>query len=362
MNKQDYEQKRRECWESFKFVLRAPYTSIKVFHLIFDRAYALGKQEKDKEKPGYGQTIKGWVACDKDGMLRLHYDKPGRTDGGYWQGGFKSSYLPTAVVLPIVWESDPIEVDVTIKPHLTSDAEEEEMLTVPRSKVQEMWQRVYEQEAKYSKTEQNPTTREELYYNRGIMSVIDTLFGPKCLPDKNSPKVERLEKNDEPKYHKGEKVMHKGVLRVIDLIDTVTHRYHLSNGNYYAEWVDESDLEPYTEPDTSHETPVCENHSDNTSQKEVNVNSNRNLSQETANCDKEFDNILKDSFSKERRLNIAAMAMQGILSNSLLMERKFPVTNQDEVVHCALAYADALISKCESSAQPLCHAKKGGQE
>ena len=34
----------------------------------------------------------------------------------------------------------------------------------------------------------------------------------------------------------------------------------------------------------------------------------RNLSQETANCDKHFDNILKDSFRNERRLNMAASA------------------------------------------------------
>lgn len=50
MNQEECEQKKRECWESVKFVLRASYTSIKVFHLIFDRAYALGKQEKDEVK------------------------------------------------------------------------------------------------------------------------------------------------------------------------------------------------------------------------------------------------------------------------------------------------------------------------
>lgn len=70
--------------------------------------------------------------------------------------------------------------------NLTSDAEGEEMLTVSRKKVQEKWQRAYEQEAKYSEAEQNPTAREELYYNRGIISVIDTLFGSKCLPDEPS--------------------------------------------------------------------------------------------------------------------------------------------------------------------------------
>lgn len=42
---------------------------------------------------------------------------------------------------------------------------------------------------------------------------------------------------------------------------------------------------------------------------------NANLSQETSNCDNHFDNIFKDSFAKERRLNIAAMIIQGIMAN-----------------------------------------------
>lgn len=69
------------------------------------------------------------------------------------------------------------------KHNLTSDAEGEEMLTVPRKKVEEKWQRAYEQEAKYSRAQDSPVAREELYYNRGILSVLDTLFGANCLPD-----------------------------------------------------------------------------------------------------------------------------------------------------------------------------------
>lgn len=203
----------------------------------------------------------------------------------------------------------------------------------------------------------------------GRLAVLIELFGSKCLPDETKDETKNDTKEPtpaEPKYHVGDWV------RVVSIdkhghIGQITEVEYEYGCNYYrvsgAEgWhFLEKNLEPYTDPNTSHETPVCENHSDNTSQKEVNVNSNRNLSQETANCDKEFDAIIKNNLSKERRLNIAAMAMQGILSNSLLMEM-FPVTNQVQVVHCALAYADALISECESSAQPLRHAKKGGQE
>lgn len=95
------------------------------------------------------------------------------------------------------------------------------------------------------------------------------------------------------------------------------------------------DLEPYTEPEEE----------------------SRNLSQETANCDKHFDNILKDSFRNERRLNIAAMAMQGILSNPLLLKIAIK-TYQEEigspdlyvaVAKAAKEQADALIAECEQS-------------
>lgn len=77
--------------------------------------------------------------------------------------------------------------------NLTSDAEGEEMLTVPRKKVKEKWQRACEQEAKYGRAQDSPVAREELYYNRGILSILDTLFGTKCLPD------ELNEDNSRPK-------------------------------------------------------------------------------------------------------------------------------------------------------------------
>lgn len=113
----------------------------------------------------------------------------------------------------------------------------------------------------------------------------------------------------------------------------------LENGNYYLygmgnEYPEDSLtlVEPYTKPTDFG--------------KEVNFptkKQSRNLSQ---NCDKQFDNILKDGFRNERRLNIAAMAMQGILSCDLCQ-------NPDTLAKSALLYADALIAECE---------KKGGEE
>ena len=241
--------------------------------------------------------------------------------------------------------------------NLTSDAEGEEMLTVPRKKVQEKWQRAYEQEAKYSKAEQNPTTREELYYNRGIISVIDTLFGSKCLPDETvsdcyqlteqkpaEPKKSRCEKCGapnssicahmncqeyisqpepklaEPKYHIGEEVRYNGyVYEVEGLVGK--NRYALKGLNFDLEEDMIEPYEPYTEP--KEENHIVENH-------------------------EMVDNILKDGFSNEQRLTIAAMAMQGILSNPTVMNGPELIDGDEEIAAMwSLKFADALIAECE---------------
>ena len=55
MTDKEYEQKRRECWEKFKRenldgeVQWQPVSRYDIFCAAFDRAYALGKQEKDAD-------------------------------------------------------------------------------------------------------------------------------------------------------------------------------------------------------------------------------------------------------------------------------------------------------------------------
>lgn len=75
---------------------------------------------------------------------------------------------------------------------------------------------------------------------------------PFLIPTKYLIKVDAEAK--EAKFKVGDRVMHKGVLRSVDRIDTTTNRCLLSNLYYYAEWVKESDLEPYTEPTEQTET------------------------------------------------------------------------------------------------------------
>lgn len=64
MAQQEYEQKRAECWDEFIRANPSHNKSIfarKVFGFAFDRAYALGKQEKEAEV--YFATPNGGL-CD----------------------------------------------------------------------------------------------------------------------------------------------------------------------------------------------------------------------------------------------------------------------------------------------------------
>ena len=169
MNNQDYEQKKRECWENVKFALRAPNTAREVFEFIFDRAYALGKEketitqeeieeaaekyaEKEmeyvyseewdseyvqgliesawydganftlgKQEKDADTVISGWVARDEDADCpRLYNHKPFRKKEGFkdglWSYGLEIGLRLDPSLFPdITWESDPEPVEITIK-------------------------------------------------------------------------------------------------------------------------------------------------------------------------------------------------------------------------------------------------------
>ena len=63
MNNQDYEQKKRECWEEYKRtnldgeVQWQPVSRYDVFNFAFDRAFALGKQEKEAESSSLWERL-----------------------------------------------------------------------------------------------------------------------------------------------------------------------------------------------------------------------------------------------------------------------------------------------------------------
>lgn len=162
--------------------------------------------------------------------------------------------------------------------NLTSNVEGDEMLAISRKRVQEM----------YAATQlEGVQQAEDVERADHYAEALRALFGEKCLPDADSSNVEKLEKNEESnpaepkfKFKVGETVLYNGAVHKI--VGTLSSSEYYLCGHEYA--VAESDLESYAEPKEK----------------------SRNLSQNVANCDKQFDNILKTSFSQERRLNIAA--------------------------------------------------------
>lgn len=273
MNNQEYEQQRRKCWEEYVNLLNHNSAARYVFDKIFDRAYALGKQEKD--------------------------------------------------------------------------AEGEEMLTVSAITVREMY-------AANERIKTDAPDKELGRTSAHINHVLRCLFGSKCLPDEAPLSQNPAENCDtenhistdcdkpaKPKFKVGDKVRivslhgrptpHKGDVDVVAHINTGNdeQRYYLENHYHCAFGFSESDLEPYTETTfTDTITNDCKS---------------RNISQETANCDKQFGTILKVSFAKERRLKIAAMAMQGLL-NATSVERFTLRISPEAIAEAAFEYADALIN------------------
>lgn len=191
--------------------------------------------------------------------------------------------------------------------NLTSDAEGEEMLTVSRKRVQE----VYAKNIAASNSDGH-NSYDYGYYD-GVINILSTLFGSKCLPDEEP-------KPAEPKFKVGDYVRYKGGVHKV-VATAKDNRCYL---NKILGCIDESDLEPYTEP-------------------EKNIAENHNLSQ---SCDKEFINILKNSFSKERRLAIAAQMMQGLIC-APLVPGVDPNPPAEYLAQAAVRLADALIAEAE---------------
>lgn len=123
MNNQDYEQKKRECWEEFKRtnldgeVQWQPVSRYDVFCAAFDRAFALGKQEKDAEDT----VISGWVARDEVAIRpTLYTSKPLRQkkgfENGYWSYGMQIGLSLDPSLFPdLTWSDEPQECEIIIK-------------------------------------------------------------------------------------------------------------------------------------------------------------------------------------------------------------------------------------------------------
>ncbi len=113
MTQTEYEQKKRECWETF---LRLGGGEEEIgkksaFDFAFDRSHALSRQEKDADT-----VIQGWVARDKNGDLFMYSTKP-EWDRltGMWYGERALITPSNDLFLDLTWDSDPEPVEIIIK-------------------------------------------------------------------------------------------------------------------------------------------------------------------------------------------------------------------------------------------------------
>lgn len=192
-----------------------------------------------------------WACLPKETRAQMRVDFP--SNGDDWDNGYKAALKQFFGYH-----------------NLTSDTEPEEMLCVKRIDVVDAYA-----ECACAKASYLLYSPEETKYHAQMM-LLKSLFGDKCLPDK-----EELEQG--PKFNKGDLVKFKGSNAIIPLvIDGVFPNKLNVDFNYTLEGAigmyRDEDLEPYTKPET------------------------RNLSKSTSNYDKSKDNQLKDNM-EEKELN-----------------------------------------------------------
>lgn len=216
--------------------------------------------------------------------------------------------------------------------NLTSDAEGEEMLTVSRKKVQRRYHMAYK--CKHS----GLLSHDDVQFWKGWQGALDDLFGSKCLPDElpedNFAKSEP--KPAEPKLRRGSFAYHDNVKVRISKIKANGHVIAYTKDGYRLIGR-ECDFEPYTEP--------AEEASPNVNSSDIDTDElvAKGCVPDPA---KQFDNILKDSFSKERRLTIAAQMMQGLICAPLIPGVD-PNPPAEYLAQTAFRLADALIAEAE---------------
>lgn len=181
------------------------------------------------------------------------------------------------------------------------------------------------------------STRVNDEYDRGYKAgkefILHGLFGPKCLPDETKDETKEP-KPAGPKFNLGDIVRFKYCctpyrIDGFKMLDGAM-LYHVGEV-----WAEESDLEPYTEP-TEEASPNV-----NSSDIDIDELVAKGCVPDPA---KQFDNILKDSFSKERRLTIAAQMMQGLIC-APLVPGVDPNPPAEYLAQTAFRLADALLAE-----------------
>lgn len=201
--------------------------------------------------------------------------------------------------------------------NLTSDQDENaEILCVFRKRAQELY-------AKAKKADDASS------YFGGYEDALEDLFGDKYMPDdsiKLHASCEQVKepKPDEPKFHVGDIVRFKYCCTPyrIDGFKMLDGAMLYQVGEV---WAEESDLEPYAE---STDNPIPSN--------------SRELNSQEANS--QSDHILKASFSKELRLNIATQFCTAMLSNPALTNL---MTAPGNIAELAIKSTDIFLDEYE---------------
>lgn len=203
------------------------------------------------------------------------------------------------------------------KHNLTSDAEGEEMLMVSRKEVNDLFNRY---ERCYKETNGKCHDMEvalKASHFFGKMCALIALFGSKCLPD-DGDNLSPEPKPAEPKFKVEDQVVwDKRIIAYVDeILNDGDYIIYSRVGNRYT--VHESDLAPYTEPKKDH---IVQDH-------------------------EMVDTIIKDGFRDERRLNIAAQMMQGLICVPLIPGCN-PNPPAEQLAQTAFRLADAFIAEAE---------------
>lgn len=206
--------------------------------------------------------------------------------------------------------------------NVDAEGEEDEMLYVSRKEVQEMYMNNSEKIGSLCEV----CNADEISKCDARCGILLHLFGSKCLPD-GAKDGAKEPKPAEPKFMVGDNVVLKQTGKIKMVVNVE------NNGRYVVAtpfgqsplWVDESDLEPYTE--TKEDTAE-----------------NRNWSQDCGNCAESVQKTYPDF--GHLRLTIAAQMMQALVCAPLI-----PGVDPNPPAEClaqtAFRLADALIAEAE---------------
>lgn len=356
MTNQDYEQKKRECWEEFckEHPLDTTANGGVAFRYAFDRAYALGKQF------GYSEQVIEEAAEKHADEMSVPSNIPGALVP-LLHDIAKSSYLQGAQ-------------DFIGKQE--KNAEGEEILTLSREKLKEA----------FDTAKKIATSKMSSKMLSGaadmVCKTLNTLFGSKCLPDEVSEVKRTLSENlsepkpaepeevavgenttttqkkAEPKYRVGQIVYVNGVkfpfkIQTVSTKDGASDFYTiLGLPGLFSEYelspapkiVDDGNIENLRQNPAGPKDDIRDilmyTETENRWQEPYKIDGGR---QPVAD---------RKGSGDDRRLNIAVQIMSGIMSNQKMLNNLASGESTVAgvtgcIVDAALMYTDALLAKLE---------------